>query len=89
MPTALGVYETLQVAAVVPLAVRLGQGLGVNEPDPLVENMTVSVGLVAPVVAVSVTVTVQEVAAPTPTGEAQDATVVVGSLTPGAVTVAP
>ena len=89
VPTALGVYETVHVAAVVPLAARLGHGLGANEPDPLVENMTVPVGTVAPVVAVSVTVAVHNVAVPTTTGEEQDTTVVVGSLTPGAVTVAP
>jgi hypothetical protein len=85
----LGVYETVHVAAFVPLAVRLGHGLGVNVPDPLVENMTVPVGTVAPVVAVSVTVAVHDDAVPTATGDEQDTTVVVGSLTPGAVTVAP
>jgi len=89
VPTALGVYETLQVAAVVPLAVRLGQGLGVNEPDPLVENMTVPVGFVAPLIAVSVTVAVHEDVVPTATGEEHDTTVAVTSLMPGEVTVAP
>jgi hypothetical protein len=89
VPTAFGVYETLHLAAFVPLAARLGHGLGVNVPDPLVENITVPVGTVAPVAAVSVTVAMHEDAVPTPTGDEQDTTVVVGSLTPGAVTVAP
>ncbi len=76
----MGVYETVHVAAFVPLAVRLGHGLGVNVPDPLVKNVTVPVGLVAPVVAVSVTVALHEVAVPTTTGEVHDTPVVVGSL---------
>jgi hypothetical protein len=75
-----GVYETVHVPAVVPLAVRLGQGLGVNAPVPLVENVTVPVGLVAPVAAVSVTVEVHEVATPTTTGEVHNTAVDVGSL---------
>src|SRR5712692_2434648 len=79
VPTALGVYMTVHVAALVPLAVRLGQGLGLNVPDPLVENMTVPVGLVAPVAAVSVTVAVHEVATPTTTGEVHSTAVDVGS----------
>src|SRR5260370_15622052 len=87
--TALGVYETVHVAAFVPLAVRVGHGLALNAPDPLVEKVTVPVGLVAPVVAVSVTVAGHDVAAPTATGEEQDNTVVVGSLTPRAGTLAP
>jgi hypothetical protein len=73
------VYETVHVAAVVPLAVRLGHGLGVNVPEPLVENVTVPVGLCAPVRAVSVTVAVHEVETPTTTGEVHKTAVVVGS----------
>ena len=79
MPTALGVYETVHVAALVPLAVRVGQGLGVNVPDPVDENVTVPVGLVAPVAAVSVTVAVHEVPTPTTTGEVHKTAVAVGS----------
>src|SRR6266852_1954493 len=79
MPTAVGVYETVHVAALVPLAVRVGQGLGVNMPDPVDENVTVPVGLCAPVVAVSVTVAVHEVETPTTTGEVHKTAVVVGS----------
>jgi hypothetical protein len=74
------VYDTVHVAAFVPLAVRLGQGLGVNVPDPVDENVTVPVGLVAPVVAVSVTVAVHEVATPTTTGEVHDTPVEVGFI---------
>jgi hypothetical protein len=80
VPTAVGVYETVHLPALVPLAVRLGHGLGVNAPDPLVENVTVPVGLVAPVVAVSVTVAVHEDAVPTTTGEVHKTAVVVGCL---------
>lgn len=69
VPTAVGVYETVQVAAFVPLPVRLGHGLAAKVPDPVVENMTVPVGLVAPVVEVSVIVAVHEVAVPTTTEE--------------------
>ena len=79
MPTALGVYETVHVAAVVPLVVRVGQGLGVNVPVPVEEKVTVPVGLCAPVVAVSVTVAVHEVETPTTTGEVHNTAVAVGS----------
>ena len=71
VPTAMGVYETVQSAESVPMAVRLVHGLGVNVPDPVVENVTVPVGLVAPVVEVSVILAVHEVAVPTTTGEPQ------------------
>jgi len=79
VPTAVGVYETVHVAALVPLAVRLGQGLGLNVPDPLVENMTVPVGLVG-AAAVSVTVAVHEEATPTTTGELHNKAVDVESF---------
>ena len=79
----------MHVPAVVPLAVRLGQGLGVNVPDPVDENVTVPVGLVAPVAAVSVTVAVHEVAVPTTTGELHKSAVVVGSIATLWVIVAP
>jgi hypothetical protein len=70
---------TVHVAAVVPLAVRVGHGLGLNVPEPVDENVTVPVGFVAPVTAVSVTVAVHEVAAPTMTGEVHKTAVAVGS----------
>ena len=76
----MGVYVTLHVAAFVPLAVRVGHGLALNVPDPLVENVTVPVGLVAPVVAVSVTVAVHEEPTPTTTGEVHNKAVEVGCL---------
>jgi hypothetical protein len=63
--------------------------LGVNVPDPLVENITVPVGMVAPVVAVSVTVAVHAGIVPTTAGDVHDTAVVVGFLMAGAVTVAP
>ena len=78
----------MQVAAFVPLTVRLGQGLEENVPDPSDENMTVPVGFVAVVEDVSVTVAVHEAAAPTKTGESHETVVEVGSVTFW-VTVAP
>src|SRR2546425_2103464 len=63
-PTLVGVKETLQVAWFEPSDDRL-QGLaGVKPPGPSLENVTWPVGLVAPVVAVSVTVAVHDVALP-------------------------
>jgi hypothetical protein len=80
VPTAVGVYVTVQVAWFVPSAVRVGHGLALKAPDPLVVNETVPVGFVAPVVAVSVTVAVHELATPTVTGEVHKSAVDVGSF---------
>ena len=62
---------------------------GPKLPDPSVENVTWPVGLVAPVVAVSVTVAVHVEAVPTAAGDEQDSMVVVGSKVAGRMTVAP
>jgi hypothetical protein len=79
VPTAVGTYETLHFPAFVPLLERL-QVFELNAPVPLVENVTIPVGLVAPVDAVSVTVAVHEVDAPTSTELGTHKTaVVVGS----------
>ncbi len=90
VPTADGVYETLHVAALVPLldSVHIG---GVNVPEPSVEKVTVPVGFVAPEVLVSVTVAVHEVLVPTVTGPGVHTTAVVVKCSVGCVmvTVAP
>ena len=70
----------MHVAWFVPSAVRVGHGLALNVPAPLVVNPTVPVGLVAPVVAVSVTVAVHEEATPTTTGELHNKAVDVESF---------
>ena len=62
---------------------------GPKLPDPSVENVTWPVGLVAPGVAVSVTVAVHVEAVPTATGDEQETMVVVGSNVAGRMTVAP
>lgn len=62
---------------------------GLKPPDPLVEKVTWPVGLVAPDVAVSVTVAVHLVDMPTVSGELHDSAVLVGlTVTPWA-TLAP
>jgi len=88
-PTRVGVKETVQVAWFEPSEDRLHGLAGVKPPGPSLENVTWPVGLVAPVVAVSVTVAVHDVALPTATGEEQETAVVVGPWMAGAVTVAP
>ena len=64
----------LAVPAVVPARVHMGAGVKV--PVELVVNMTVPVGVVAPVVEVSVTVATQLVAALTWTDDGLHETVV-------------
>ncbi len=88
-PTAVGVKKTVQVAWFEPNEDTLHGLAGLKLPSPSVENVTWPVGFVAPVVAVSVTFAVHDVAMPTSTGEEHDSTVVVGSLTAGRVTVPP
>jgi hypothetical protein len=79
VPTAVGLYETLHFPAFVPLLERL-QVFELNAPVPLVENVTMPVGLVAPVEAVSVTIAVHEEVVPTSTeGGTHETAVDVGS----------
>src|SRR2546428_13992458 len=88
-PTLVGVKETLQVAWFEPSDDRL-QGLaGVKPPGPSLENVTWPVGLVAPVVAVLVTVAVHDVALLTAIGVEQQIAVVVGPWVAGPVADAP
>ena len=79
----------MQVAWFEPSEERLHGLAGPKPPGPSLENVTWPVGLVAPVVAVSVTVAVHDDAVPTATGEEQETALVVGSIAAGAVTVAP
>lgn len=88
MPTDVGVYDVRQAAWFVPTEERVHVE-GLNPPDPLVEKVTWPVGLVAPVVAVSVTVAVHVVGLPTVTGEIHDTAVLVGFTVTPWVTLAP
>ena len=88
-PIAVGVKKTEQVDWSKPSVDTVHELDGLKKPAPSVENVTWPVGLVAPVVAVSVTVAVHGVEPPTGTGEEQDTAVVVGSVTTVWVTVAP
>jgi len=72
-----GVYDMLQLAVPVVVPARVHVGAGVKVPVELVVNMTVPVGVVAPVVEVSVTVATQLVAALTWTDDGLHETVVV------------
>jgi len=67
----------LQLAVPVVVPARVHVGAGVKVPVELVVNMTVPVGVVAPVVEVSVTVATQLVAALTWTDDGLHETVVV------------
>ena len=73
----MGVYDMLQLAVPVVVPARVHVGAGVKVPVELVVNMTVPVGVVAPVVEVSVTVATQLVAALTWTDDGLHETVVV------------
>ena len=79
----------MQVAWFEPSEETLHELAGLKPPGPSLENVTWPVALVAPVVAVSVTVAVHDDAIPTATGEEQETALVVGSIAAGAVTVAP
>ena len=72
-----GVYDMLQLAVPVVVPARVHVGAGVKVPVELVVNMTVPVGVVAPVVEVSVTIAAQVVATLSWTDEGLHETVVV------------
>ena len=67
-------------------SVHLG---GLKLPNPLVENVTCPIGLVAPVALVSVIVAVQVVDMPTITGEVHEITALVGFTVTDWATLAP
>ena len=73
----MGVYDMLQLAVPVVVSARVHVGASVKVPVELVVNMTVPVGVVAPVVEVSVTVAAQVVATLSWTDEGLHETVVV------------
>jgi len=88
-PIAVGVKTSEQVDWFKPSGDKSHELAGLKLPNPSLENVAWPVGLVSPVVAVSVTVAAHDVEAPTATGEEQETTVVVGSVTTVWVIVAP